>query len=196
MHILKAHVFCALPKVANAGWKLASGCFPRRASCKVNIEDNMMSIQEWSWQWSELDFGDDDKVVDDDDDDLGENGDLHQVAAHAVGRVGGVDWLKFQRIWSTLINQMSNLDQHFNDHLLLRSIFQEVDGSWLAEISKNLISSDRPTNQLSNLDQHFNDHLLLRSIFYGVDVNLSIEVSPKYGNVCVRARNKAYLGIR
>ena len=30
MHI--AYVFWALPNVAKAGWKLASGCFPSRAS--------------------------------------------------------------------------------------------------------------------------------------------------------------------
>ena len=47
---------------------------------------------------------------------------------------------------------------------------------------------------ISNEDQYFNDPLLNSRMCFYVNLDLSIEVAPKYGNVCVRARNKAYLG--
>ena len=54
-------------------------------------------------------------------------------------------------------------------------------------------------NQWTHLTSPFqyfsnNFKLLLGSVFVLVDLNLSVKVSPKYGNVCVRARNEAYLG--
>ena len=124
------YVFCALPKVAKAGWKLASGCFPRRASWKNFIYGHEMPLRWWKWKCQE---------------------EWPSSGCCTCHRASGESWLAEN--WNHLINQPIN--------------------QWLQVIA---------------LDQ---SKQILITMF---DKNLSIEVSPKYGNVCVRACNEAYLG--
>ena len=61
--------------------------------------------------------------------------------------------------------------------------------SWLAENWNHLIN--QPINQWLQVIALDQSKQILITMF---NKNLSIEVSPKYGNVCVRACNEAYLG--